>query len=326
MLPKTRLFAVLLLGMGMALVTAAATAGLFMHSDSRMQLEPARQTTTLVDDDATLYDPSDGTVGKHKQVVMQQHVTITDPVSADSAAVRIGYAWLEGDGDPAGLLDASIWSYHINRITGMQESDTVITAVPGFPPEQANFAGLTIHFPSNPDTDSLPVLDPFLRAVVPASRTGTLEEAGRTIDTWRQVVRDEVVAEHYASFNNTQTLPETDNHPGGAALRHYSSVRDLEVDRASGIIIAQKIRITQTYVPVDGGSAVTALEFRASTPSAERSEMFSRAAAVPTGQGFVASRILMGGLGCVLIIVGTVGVFGAFGRPWTGKKKDKADT
>ncbi|MBN9643924.1 porin PorA family protein [Corynebacterium mendelii] len=316
MLPKSRLFAVLLLGVGVALVTAAILAGWFMHSDSRMQLSPARSTMTLVDNDATVYDPVAGTSDKHQQVVMQRHVTITDPVSPTSAAVRIGYAWLKGNGDPAGLLDASIWSYHINRISGMQESDTVIASVPGFPPSQHDFQALSIHFPSNPDTDTLPVLDPFLRAAFPANRTATVEQGGRTIDTWHQVIRDEIVAEHYAATGNTLTLP------AGPALKHYSAVRDLQVDRQSGIIIAETVHITEKYVPVDGGDPVTGLDFRATTPTAERSEMANRAALVPTGQGFSATRILLGAGGCVLIIVGGIGVFGAFGRlPEAGRKK-----
>ncbi|AZA14439.1 porin PorA family protein [Corynebacterium choanae] len=312
MLPKSRLVSVFVLGLGIAMITAAVLGGAFVHRDARLPAAQEIATLAIVDPAAEVASAA-GEELVTKPVTMQRHLTIADPFAADQAGVRIGYAWVADDGDPAGLIDASIWGYRINRITGLQISPTVVSSLPGMPPAKVELHGLTIKFPADIEQTTVQYVDPTLRATFPMNRTDAFTRDGRDIDVWTQTIPDSIVGEFYASPTNTGQVT-TAAGVTRPVLKHYAAKRELHVDHRTGIIIAQREQVQLSYVTVDGEERFPTLRFDGINSDQSQQELLDFAATLPTGAGLLAIRILLAAGGALAVILGLIGVFGLFGR------------
>lgn len=91
MLPKSRIFSVLLLGLGVALIAAGLAASSFLSFSPRLPLDIKGTTWTLQDDNASAQQLSaDGTTQYEGPMTYQLNLDVQDPTDKDTATLRVG--------------------------------------------------------------------------------------------------------------------------------------------------------------------------------------------------------------------------------------------
>ena len=120
MLPKSRIFSVLLLGFGVALIAAGVVAPAFLDFSPRLPLNLKNSTWTLHDDSADSQQLSkDGSTPYSGPMTYQINMDIQEPSDEEKATVRIGETRMRGEGEGLNdLSQAQVWTYSVDRLSG----------------------------------------------------------------------------------------------------------------------------------------------------------------------------------------------------------------
>ena len=129
MLPKSRIFSVLLLGLGVALIAAGLAASRFLDFEPRLPLDLEKTTWTLTDDSAkSQVVTGEGTSAYEGPMTYQLNMEMQDPSDDEKVTVRIGESAMRGDsGELADLSMARVWSYPMDRLSGQALDDATLT-------------------------------------------------------------------------------------------------------------------------------------------------------------------------------------------------------
>lgn len=119
MLPKSRIFSALTVGLGVMLLVWGFLAPQFLHFDGRMPLDLRNTTVTLQDEQAQTLVRQQGKVVT-VPVTRQYHAEFMDPVDANSVTTRLGVTTMRDSNQDEldRLIDATVWSYRLDRYTG----------------------------------------------------------------------------------------------------------------------------------------------------------------------------------------------------------------
>ena len=311
MLAKSRVISIVLLGIGAALLVAGIIAPQFLHASARLPLDLTDATYTLTDENgAALEFSEEGTEEYTGPVTYQMHVDIQEPADAENATVSIGESTRRGHSDNddiADLVQAQIWNYSIDRISGEATSEAGISYQLASPMATSAVDGYWFKFPSNAEKTTYPAFDPTLRAARDAVFEEELEIDGRAVYRYRQEIKPENVATLYAGAFNTTTL-ETDDGGTEAGYLFHSGTRDLYVDQETGLLVGMDVNIHDYYADREGNADHDALVLQAASTDEDRSAMLAHAAEVPresTAHNVRLGLLISGG---ILIILGLIGL------------------
>lgn len=313
MLPKSRLFSFLLLGVGVAMLVAGLVAPRFLPEDARLPLSLESTTYSLVDDaaDTRLMAAPDGRVVT-APVTHQLHMEIQNPSDADSATLRVGETYMRGSQQDEldRLITAEVWSFGIDRTTGEVTTPATLTDQLASPVTEVDIDGVWLKFPSDAEQTTYEVFDPKLRQTRPAEFVEELEMNGRSVYRYRQEIEPTDVSELYESPFNTVTFgDETEG-------RWFHSVtRDLLVDRVSGLVVEIREDIDAWYGTPEGEKREQILLFEGRMPQEQIDAHLNDAATVRDPDTADTIRWVVVGLGGLLAVIGlaVIGLAGAFG-------------
>jgi hypothetical protein len=318
MLPKSRVISIVLLGLGVALLVAGIVTPQLLHASARLPLDLTGATYTLTDEDGTALKMSEeGTEEYNGPVTYQMHVDVQDPSDAQNATVSIGESTFRGFGDDdaiENLVQAQIWNYSIDRITGEATSEAEISYQLASPMTTSAVDGYWFKFPSDAAKTTYPAYDPTLRAARDAVFEEELEVDGRTVYRYHQEIEPVNVATLYAGAFNTTQL-ETEDGGTEAGYLFHSGTRELYVDQETGLLIGMDVDIHDYYADREGNADHDALVLNASSTDEDRAAMLAQAAEVPKES--TARNVRLG----LLIAGGVLAVLGLIGTFWPRRKR-----
>ncbi|MBK4148461.1 PorA family protein [Corynebacterium macginleyi] len=315
MLPKSRIFSVLLLGLGVALVVAGVAAPAFLDFSPRLPLELKNTTWTLKDESAdSQVVNKDGMSPYSGPMTYQINASIQEPSNEDTATLRIGETRLRGDGQ--GLDDlsrAQVWTYPIDRLSGEAEGEASLSHTLASPEEKVSIDGYWLKFPANAEKTNYPVFDPTLRKAVDAVFEEETEVEGRTVYRYHQEIEPTNVAQLYAADGNTTSFPKEDGGQEPGYLMHSGS-RDFYVDQATGLVVGMEMDIDDYYADREGVGRKPAFVFNGSSSEGARVALLEEAKTFPRNHVAEIVRWVVLGIGIVLTFIGVIGALGVYDR------------
>ncbi|MBK4140659.1 DUF3068 domain-containing protein [Corynebacterium macginleyi] len=315
MLPKSRIFSVLLLGLGVALVVAGVAAPAFLDFSPRLPLELKNTTWTLKDESAdSQVVNKDGMSPYSGPMTYQINASIQEPSNEDTATLRIGETRLRGDGQ--GLDDlsrAQVWTYPIDRLSGEAEGEASLSHTLASPEEKVSIDGYWLKFPANAEKTNYPVFDPTLRKAVDAVFEEETEVEGRTVYRYHQEIEPTNVAQLYAADGNTTSFPKEDGGQEPGYLMHSGS-RDFYVDQATGLVVGMEMDIDDYYADREGVGREPAFVFNGSSSEGARVALLEEAKTFPRNHVAEIVRWVVLGIGIVLTFIGVIGALGVYDR------------
>lgn len=312
MLPKSRIFSVLLLGLGVALIAAGLAASSFMSFSPRLPLDIKGTTWTLQDDNASSQQLSaDGTAQYEGPMTYQLNLDVQDPADKDTATLRVGESAIRGGtGNVEDLSFARVWTYPVDRLSGEATGPAALSHTLGSPTAEVPVEGYWMKFPAEAEQTTYPVFDPVLRKATDAVFEESLDIDGRTVYRYHQDIEPTNVATLYAG-GTTTTLTNEDGSTEQGYLYH-DATRDLYVDQVTGLVVGMEVDIRDYWGDRAGAEREVQFAFAGATDEESRAELLQQAERFPrsaVGQWLRWGSI---GLGAVLALVG---LLGAFRRP-----------
>ncbi|VTQ71586.1 putative secreted protein [Corynebacterium pseudotuberculosis] len=308
MLPRSRILAVLGLGLGLAFIMWGVLAPRFLISDARLPLNLSHTTLTLRDEKATTR-----VVGKdlvvQAPVTRQFHMEILPPSDNVNATVRIGVTdmreSLQKDLDR--LINATIWSYSIDRLSGAATSQATVADQLASPTRSVDIDGQWLKFPTNAEKTTYEVFDVTLRKTLPAVFAEEATKEGRTLYRYRQEIQPTNVAQLYQSVFNTTTLGNGEDAAPGYLF--HSGTRDWWVDQKTGLIVDVEEKIDDYFGDAEGVKHEDVLTFNGKISEEQVSELLHQASSVSDGKIVRVINYVVLAVGVILTIVGAVGAF-----------------
>lgn len=288
MLPRSRVAAVLTLGLGCILLAVGIALPILVPPERPVPLELSESQLTLQDDEARIGPPYLAGEGQDKgeppqpvtaPVTKTYAVSLGEPADDESAAATVGVTSLRNDieGDD-GLLDAEVWSYRIDRMTGLSLGDAKVADTPATPAAPTEVAGQWLAFPRDTAQEEYPVFDNLLRRDVPAQFVQTEDVNGTEVYVFRQEFDAEPVRQaNPGYYRSTSTTGE-----GDPSSLYRNGSKEFRVEPESGMIVSVTEDIQDVYVPdgddADAASPELLSSFSGATPDAERDDLLVQAA------------------------------------------------
>lgn len=326
MLPKSRITAVLVLGLGCVLLAVGLLLPRFVDARGPVPLDLAETSLSVTDPAATIgraylagagdRDPETVTGDVSRNFA----VTFGDPVDGDEAAATVGVSTLRDDmaksfGDQAGLLDAEVWTMRVDRRTGeaVGEGDTKVAETLGSPAQDATVEGQWLKFPAAPERRDYRYFDPLLRRAVPASFSREDEVDGHRVYVYRQEMTAEpVLTAHpgYARLTSTVVTParrdaegrETSPATSTVSTLHRSGTREITVEPSSGLIVSVREDLHDYYAAADGTETGLLLDMHGETPGDERTALLEQAVSVGGERHVGAWGIALAAIGAIVTV------------------------
>lgn len=286
MLPRSRVVAVLTLGLGCILLAAGVALPLLVPPERPVPLELSESQLTLHDDEARV-GPSylsgegddDGAPEPDTAPVTKTYaVSLGEPADGDSASATVGVTSVRDDVDgDAGLLDAEVWTYRVDRTTGASLGDAKVADTPATPAVSTEVNGQWLAFPRKTAQQEYPVFDNLLRRDVPARFVQTEDVDGTEVYVFRQDFDAEPVREANPGYYRATSRTEE----GEPSSLYRTGHKEFRVEPESGMIVSVSEDIQGVYVPDgegdDSGAPELLSSFRGSTPENERDDLLVQA-------------------------------------------------
>lgn len=298
MLPKSRIFSALLVGLGVALIVAGLVAPRFIVGDARMPLDMENTTYTLYDENGTVEGETTG-------VTRQLHMDIQNPANEDMASLRVGETLFEGsDGaEFDALLSAQTWNWELNRLTGEALSPATLSTVMVMPPESVEMDGPWIKLPTDFDEETAEIFDPFLREAAPATYTGS-NDAGGAVNNYSQVVEPTNLATKYPAMKNTKMVNDEEDNAEQLFLT-YEADRILSYEANTGVLVGMHEDVDLYYADREGNRVEDYVSYSAAT--ADDGARVDELASVLSQSTSRTISVVMIVVGAVLALLGLIG-------------------
>ena len=312
MLPKSRIFSVLLLGLGVALIAAGLAAASFLSFSPRLPLDIEDTTWTMQDENATAQELSAEGVSQYEgPMTYQLNLDIQDPADKETATLRVGESAIRGGtGNVEDLSFARVWNYPVDRLSGEATGPAALSHTMGSPTAEVPVEGYWLKLPADAEQTTYPVFDPVLRKAADAVFEESLEIDGRTVYRYHQEIEPTNVATLYAG-NTTTTLSNEDGSTEQGYLFH-AATRDLFVDQATGLVVGMDVDIKDYWADREGNEREVQFAFQGATDEESRAELLQQAGRFP--RSAVGQWVRWGGVGVGAVLV-LFGALGAFRRP-----------
>ncbi|WP_420099293.1 DUF3068 domain-containing protein [Corynebacterium sp.] len=310
MLPRSRVVAVLTLGLGCILLAVGIALPLLVPPERPVPLELSESQLTLHDDEARVGatyladaraddSAADGATAPQPvtaPVTKTYAVSLGEPADDEAAAATVGVTSVRDDIDgDAGLLDAEVWSYRIDRLTGESLGDAKVADTPATPARSTEVTGQWLAFPRDTAQEEYGVFDNLLRRDVPARFVQTEDVDGTEVYVFRQEFHAEPVRQANPGYYRA-TSSTADGNPSSL---YRNGTKEFRVEPHSGMIVSVAEDIQDVYVPDGedtgvagdsgessdaasdaGGSPELLSAFRGTTPESERDDLLVQATAL----------------------------------------------
>lgn len=315
MLPKSRIVAILSIGLGLAMILWAVLAPRLVHNEAKMLLDMEHSTFTLRDDQAQSRLLADGRI-LDVPVERQMHMEILPPADGQVATLRVGVtdSRVNQQDDLDRLISASVWSVTIDRATGEATGPASVVDQLASPTREVPVNGYWLKFPADAQQTSYDGFDVTLRDTVPAVFEESYERGGREIYVYRQDIEPTNVAQKYASFFNTTQIGDGEEGTGEQAYLFHSGTRDIHVDQVSGLVVNIEENIDDYYGDAEGNKLEDVLTFNGAMSDEDVDAMISQASGVSDGAVARTVNYIVLAVGILLTLVGALMAFGVLGN------------
>ena len=240
MLPRSRIIAVLIIGLGAAMIAAGAFLPRLVSDDPKIPLDLPDTTYTLRAEDgvSSSLNPEGGREDAFGPVRRQFHGELIEPADEQRVSVRMGTSTTRelppevmGTDPILELVDAAVWTFTVDRLSGEFLGPAMLTDQMAGVPVEVPVDGHWVKFPADAGPVSYPIFDDFLRGTVPAEYVGTEDLGGNEVLRYRQTIAPTNLATRYRS-NLTQI--NVDDKTG---FLTYQGTRDWLVEPESGMVV-----------------------------------------------------------------------------------------
>lgn len=273
---------------------------------------PLNLTTTTV----ALHDPH-ATVGRNYRsdgarqavtapVTRQFKITLGEPASQTEAHARVGVAThrTDVDNDLDSLLDAQVFNFQVNRLSGQAVDSTAQVAdTPIIPSSEVAMQGYWVKFPDNTQKHSYDYFDVTLRHTIAArfareETRKTAEGEDAVVYVFRQDIAAESVKEQYEGVRNEITDPQT----GQKAQLYHGGWREIAVEPRTGMIVGVEEEIHDAYRQGDVEKEVL-LDFHGVSSEELNQELLTQAVSLGTTRGLRIWRVALTASGVIVASV-----------------------
>ena len=327
MLPKSRIFSVLLLGLGVALVAAGIVAPAFLNYNARMPLDLEKSTWTLHDEAGHARILSEeGEEPYEGPLTYQLHMDVQNPADEDNATIRVGESTMRGQGEGLeDLASAKVWTYSMDRLTGEAVTPANLSHTIASPSDEVPIEGYWMKFPADAEQTTYPVFDPTLRQARDAVFQEEMDIEGRTVYRYHQEIEPVNVATLYSALGTTTQLEGEEEGETEQGYLYHSGTRDYFVDQETGMIVGLEVAIDDYYGDRAGVGKERAFVFEGATSEEERAELLAQADEFHNPVAANIARWVAIIVGAILILIGLLGAFGAFGgKKSQGKRRKRS--
>lgn len=294
MLPKSRIFSALLVGLGVALVVAGLLLPRFLQSGGKMPLDMENTTYTLYSTDAVVS-------GEPAEITRQLHLDVVEPSDAEMVNLRVGDSLFQDGTEFENLISASTWSWRADRDTGEPLTSATLSTVIGMPTVEVQMNGPWFNLPA--DNADTPIFDATLRDSVVA----TPEEDGELI-TYLQEIEPTNLATLYNDPMNTYTMVDDEGNTEQLYLT-YRADRQLTYDANSGVLVGIEEEVDLYYADRQGRGVENVYTYTAATSEEQnqaRIDELDNVASEDTASNIGLGMIIFGALLAVAAAIGAL--------------------
>ena len=308
MLPTSRVVSALLLGVGVAGLSAGLAAPSFIEAEPTLPLDLEHTTWTMTDENATTRLLQDGRQ-LQVPVTAQWHIALQEPADDEQVTLRVGSSWMRSSlqEEKDRLITAQVWSYPSDRLTGDALADAAVSHTMATPVSTVPVTGLWWKFPAGAEKTSYDVFDETLRDSAPAVFEEEMEMDGRTVYRYHQDIEPTNVAKKY---NTYQTMLSGED---GTEYLFHSAQRDFYVDKVSGMIVDLDVSIKDFYAKDDGVETQNALTFNSSISEEDTQAFLEQTKKFHHTNLIHWIRWGLLGAGALITLIALLGIFGVFG-------------
>lgn len=240
MLPRSRIAAVLILGLGAALIAAGAFLPRFVDDAPKIPLDLPATTYPLraAEGVTSRLLPDGGREDVVAPVRRQFHGQLIEPADAERVSMRVGTSTTRelppevmGTDPILELADAEVWTFTVDRLGGEFLGPATLTDQMAGVPSTVPVDGYWIKFPAGAEPVAYPVFDDFLRRTVSAEFIGEEERGGNTVLRYRQTIAPTNLATLYRALDSTITVDDR------TGFLTYGGTREWTVEPDSGMVV-----------------------------------------------------------------------------------------
>ncbi|WKD59863.1 porin PorA family protein [Corynebacterium caspium] len=319
MLPRSRILSAFLLGLGCALIAAGLLMPRVFSTQTVLPMaaekglswvltDPAGKAGSVAENFAELH-----TDGVQKRL----HITLEEPANADTVTARAGYALLRtGSGPEAeNLLHAEVWSYLLDRATGIPRGVTRVSNQIASPPQDLNLEAPWWFFERGAlAAPELNIVDPDLHTAMPAQRQGEELRGGREVVHYRQEYAPVIMAQYGPVFMGQTHISTDSTSTPRLAYLYQEARRDFYIDKASGLLIDLQEQSHRFYGTGEGENLQEVLVFAGKLDAHNQLELQQAAADIAATRLVDFWPAATTGAGVIIGILALIGVITGFGR------------
>ena len=317
MLPRSRIIAVLIIGLGAAMIAAGAFLPRLVSDDPKIPLDLPDTTYTLRAEDgvSSALNPEGGREDAFGPVRRQFHGELIEPADEQRVSVRMGTSTTRelppevmGTDPILELVDAAVWTFTVDRLSGEFLGPAMLTDQMAGVPVEVPVDGHWVKFPADAGPVSYPIFDDFLRGTVPAEYVGTEDLGGNEVLRYRQTIAPTNLATRYRS-NLTQI--NVDDKTG---FLTYQGTRDWLVEPESGMVVDIDEDLDLRWETREGERLRTFLRFVGGVDEQASARLLQQALDVADTAPVRPWSIALLVIGAILAFGGIVGALRSEGR------------
>lgn len=317
MLPRSRIIAVLIIGLGAAMIAAGAFLPRLVSDDPKIPLDLPDTTYTLRAEDgvSSALNPEGGREDAFGPVRRQFHGELIEPADEQRVSVRMGTSTTRelppevmGTDPILELVDAAVWTFTVDRLSGEFLGPAMLTDQMAGVPVEVPVDGHWVKFPADAGPVSYPIFDDFLRGTVPAEYVGTEDLGGNEVLRYRQTIAPTNLATRYRS-NLTQI--NVDDKTG---FLTYQGTRDWLVEPESGMVVDIDEDLDLRWETREGERLRTFLRFVGGVDEQASAHLLQQALDVADTAPVRPWSIALLVIGAILAFGGIVGALRSEGR------------
>ena len=317
MLPRSRIIAVLIIGLGAAMIAAGAFLPRLVSDDPKIPLDLPDTTYTLRAEDgvSSALNPEGGREDAFGPVRRQFHGELIEPADEQRVSVRMGTSTTRelppevmGTDPILELVDAAVWTFTVDRLSGEFLGPAMLTDQMAGVPVEVPVDGHWVKFPADAGPVSYPIFDDFLRGTVPAEYVGTEDLGGNVVLRYRQTIAPTNLATRYRS-NLTQI--NVDDKTG---FLTYQGTRDWLVEPESGLVVDIDEDLDLRWETREGERLRTFLRFVGGVDEQASARLLQQALDVADTAPVRPWSIALLVIGAILAFGGIVGALRSEGR------------
>ncbi|MFC3849193.1 DUF3068 domain-containing protein [Corynebacterium hansenii] len=324
MLPRSRIIAVLIIGLGAAMIAAGAFLPRLVSDDPKIPLDLPDTTYALRAENgvSTKLLPDGSREDAFGPIRRQFHGQLIPPADEKKVSVRLGTSTTRelppevmGTDPILELVDAAVWTFTVDRLSGQFLAPAMLTDQMAGVPLQVPVDGYWVKFPAGAGKETYPVFDDFLRRTVPAEFAGTEEIGGNEVLRYRQTIAPTNLATLYRS--NLSQINVDDK----TGFLMYQGTREWLVEPESGMVVDINEDLDLRWETREGERLRTLLRFTGGIDDQASAKLLQQALEVADTAPVRAWSIALLTIGAILAFGGVVGALRPEGHDRSGGRE-----